>query len=475
MPKENSAGVRRREIVALGAAVAGGLAAGTRGNAAQRSPSGGEFLLRGGHVVSVDPTIGEIPRGDVHIRDGVIVAVRDGISAPGATVIDARDQIIMPGFVDTHWHMWTSMWRGMAADAADYFRYLRSMGEYYTVDDHYKAVLYAALEGVNAGITSCHNWAHGVRNFADLEAEMKALADSGLRARMGYVGVTRSGPTSAAYFRRALDWIAMNGQGRLSLSVLLDGATGDQFAALVRLGRELGLKTISGHGNLFAAPDLMGPEFLVTHGVGLTPEQIRVIAARGVKIGLCPGTDTLSGAGLPPVQALLSGGVPLSNISFTVDTTAQTPADPFESLRTLVAAGRMQQAGGSGDAAPGRPSPKWLLNYRQAVELGTLSGANVLGIADQTGSLTPGKRADVIMVRKDDINMLPASDTDPTMQLIQHAQPANVDTVFIDGRLRKRAGRLVGVEVRKVVAEVAAVQAALRQRAGAAGLPGTVR
>jgi cytosine/adenosine deaminase-related metal-dependent hydrolase len=461
-------GVRRREILALGAAAAGGLAAGARGNAAERSRSGGEFLVRGGQVVSVDPTIGELPRGDVHIRDGVIVAVRDGISAPGATVIDARGQIVMPGFVDTHWHMWTGTWRGMAADAADYFRYLGTMGQHYTVDDHYKSVLYAALEGINAGITSCHNWAHGVRNFADLEAEMKALADSGLRARMGYVGVTRSGPTSAADFRRALDWIATNGQGRLSLSILLDGAAGDQFAASVRLARELGLKTISSHGNLFAAPDLVGPEFLVTHGVGLTPEQIRIIAQRGVKVGLCPGTDTLSGAGLPPVQALLAGGVPLSNISFTVDSTAQTPADPFESLRILVAAGRMQQAAGSGDARPGRESPKWLLGYRQAIELGTLSGANVLGIADQTGSLTPGKRADVILVRKDDINMLPAANTDPTMQLVQHAQPSNVDTVFIDGRIRKRAGRLVGVDVRKVVADAAAVQDSVRQRAGAA-------
>ena len=172
------------------------------------------------------------------------------------------------------------------------------------------------------------------------------------------------------------------------------------------------------------------------------------------------------GAGLPPIHPLLAGGVPLENISFTVDVTAQTPADPFEMLRTLVNAGRIQQIGNTNLGAIAQANPEWQFSYRDALEFGTLSGANVLGIADQIGSLTPGKRADVIVIRTDDINMLPAPNTDPTMQLIQHGQPANVDTVFIDGQLRKQAGKLVGVDVRKVVADAAAAQAALRARAG---------
>jgi cytosine/adenosine deaminase-related metal-dependent hydrolase len=285
---------------------------------------------------------------------------------------------------------------------------------------------------------------------------------------MGYVGVTRTGVTSRADFERALDWIAQNGEGRLSLSMLLDGAN-DRFRDLVRLGRELRLKTITDHGGFMAFPDLVGPEFLLTHGTSLTTEQIAVIAQRGVKVGLCPGTDPLIGAGLPPILALLNGGVPLANLSFTVDVTAQSPADPFEMLRTLVNAGRIQQAASSSLTAIAQAGPAWRFSYRHAIELGTLSGANVLGIADQTGSLAPGKRADVIVVRKGDVNMMPAPDTDATMQLVQHAQPANVDTVFIDGRLRKQAGRLVGVDVGRVVADAAASQAAIRERARRAG------
>jgi cytosine/adenosine deaminase-related metal-dependent hydrolase len=463
-------GVTRRDAIALAAAGFGSLLT-TKHAYAQASPTAtpgaGEFLIRGGHVVSVDPAIGELARGDVHLRGGAIAAVGEEVDAPGATVIDARDMIVMPGFVETHWHMWNSIWRGIVNDATAYFQ-AQALAAHYTVDDHYNAVRYAALEAVSSGITTCHNWAHGVRDFADVEAEMRALVDSGLRARMGYVGVTRSGVTGRADFERALDWIARNGEGRLSLSMLLDGAN-DRFADLVRLGRELGLTTISDHGGFMAQPDLVGPEFLLTHGTSLTPEQIAFIAQRGVKVGLCPGTDPLIGAGLPPILALLDGGVPLANLSFTVDVTAQTPADPFEMLRTLVNAGRIQQAASSSLTAIAQARPDWRFSYRDAVELGTLSGANVLGIADQTGSLTPGKRADVIVVRKGDVNMMPAPDTDATMQLVQHAQPANVDTVFIDGRLRKQAGRLVGVDVAKVVADAAASQVAVRGRARQAG------
>ena len=106
-------GMTRREVLqTLGAAAVVGLA-GSAG-AAEPRPQGREYLIRGGQVVSVDGTIGDLPRGDVHLRDGVIVAVGPSIAAPRATVVDATNCVVMPGFVETHWHMWSSIWRGMA-------------------------------------------------------------------------------------------------------------------------------------------------------------------------------------------------------------------------------------------------------------------------------------------------------------------------------------------------------------------------
>ncbi len=468
---------RRQMLGTLGAAAAAvgvsGVAQGqtqTQGQVpaptARRTPPR-EFLLRGGRVLTVDPTLGDLPVGDVHIRDGVIVAVAPRVTAPGARVIDATGMLVLPGFVDTHFHMWNTIWRGMANDASEYFGFQR-LAANYTVDDHYLAVLYAGAEALSAGFTTTHNWAHGVRSYADLEAEMRALTTLGLRARQGYVGVVNRVATSADDLRRALAWIATNGQGRLSLSMLLDGA-GDQFASQVKVARELGLKTITDHGGFMAFPDLIGPDFLYTHGTALTAEQVALIARRGIKVGLCPGTDPMIGAGLPPIDRLITGGVPLANISMTLDVTAQTPADPFAMLRTLVNAGRIQQAGSGDLQGIARANTAWRFTYDDALRVGTLSGANVLGLADLTGSLTPGKRADVIMVRTSDPNMLPLGPSgNAAMQLIQHGLPSNVDTVFVDGVLRKRAGRLVGIDQAKLAADAAAAQLALRRRAGLA-------
>lgn len=472
MDRTRMKGVTRREVISLlGAAALGGAMPGDYAFAAQApNPQAGnaqgEFLIRGGHVMSMDAAVGNLTRADVHIRGGVIQAVGPNLSVPSAIVVDAVNRVVMPGFVETHWHMWNSVWRGLAEDATDYFR-MQSWAQHYTPQDHYTAVMYAALEAINSGITTVHNWAHGVRNYGDVEAELRALRDSGLRGRMGYVGVIGGVPTSAADLGKALGWIEANAPGRLSLSMLLDGAR-DHFATQVRLARELGLKTITDHGGFMAQPDLLGPEFLYTHGTSLTPEQIRLIAQRGIKVGLCPGTDPMIGAGLPPIHALLTGGVPLDNISITVDVTAQTPADPFEMLRTLVNAGRIQQMNSTSLGAIAQANPDWLFSYRDAIRVGTLGGANVLGVTDQVGSLTPGKRADVIVVRLTDVNMLPAADTDPAMQLIQHGQPDNVETVFIDGFIRKQAGRIVGLDVDRIMADAVALQMALRERA----LPG---
>jgi cytosine/adenosine deaminase-related metal-dependent hydrolase len=294
---------------------------------------------------------------------------------------------------------------------------------------------------------------------------MRALSTLGMRARMGYMGVIGGNPTSADDLRRALAWIAANGQGRLSLSMLLDGA-GRHFADQVRLARELGLRTITDHGGFLAFPDLIGPDFLYTHGTALTSEQIALIADRGIKVGLCPGTDPMIGAGLPPIDALRAAGVPLANISMTVDVNAQTPVDPFAMLRTLVNAGRIQQARMTNLQAIAQANLPWRLSYADALRIGTVSGANCLGLSDQTGSLTPGKRADVIMIRTTDPNMLPAPGANANFQLIQHGLPSNVDTVFIDGIVRKRGGTMVGLDLAKVGADAASVQAALRQRAG---------
>ena len=87
------------------------------------------------------------------------------------------------------------------------------------------------------------------------------------------------------------------------------------------------------------------------------------------------------------------------------------------------------------------------LTVKRLVQLATLDGAVDLGIADKTGSLTPGKRADIILVRTTDINMTPVGD--PYEALVSLAQPGNVDTVIVDGRILRRGGKFTEARSRQ--------------------------
>jgi 5-methylthioadenosine/S-adenosylhomocysteine deaminase len=405
------------------------------------------ILVRGGHVVTMDPALGDVPEGDVLIEDGRIVRVGKDLEAPGATVIDAARMIVMPGFVEVHWHMWTAIWRGLSHEAAGYFA-LHRLAPAYTPDDHYAAVRYAATEALNAGITTCHNWSHNLACHADADAECRALADSGIRARFGFG--RRVTPTSAPLVPEDLvplqSWMERHGQGRLDLGIVSQKT--ENFRAEVATARAMGLKTIAPHVDLSVGLDLLGPDVIFTHGPGTPAEFMALLARRKVKIGLCPSTDPLIGAGLPPLLQFLNGGVSFQDIGFSVDVTCQASADPFSAMRTMLQSARIAQKAGASFQqiifTPADPADETngLMMPRQMLELATINGARVLGLDHVTGSITPGKRADIILVRTDDVNMICASDVNPTFQLVQQGQPGNVDTVLVDGVVVKRHGRL---------------------------------
>ena len=153
-------------------------------------PDRGEYLVRGATVLSLDPKVGDLAQGDVHIRDGAIVAVAASIAAPpGATVIDASGMICMPGFVDTHWHLWTTVCRPvMRIDDAKlgYFPVSNALGRHYTPEDSYRSVRLGLMEAISAGATTVHNWAHNVRSPEHADAELRAMRDMGMRGRFAY-------------------------------------------------------------------------------------------------------------------------------------------------------------------------------------------------------------------------------------------------------------------------------------------------
>lgn len=421
----------------------------------------GRYVLRGGRVLTMDSSLDRPEVCDVLVDGGVIEAVGDELPAAGAEVIDARNMIVMPGFVEVHWHMWNSIWRGLSHDAPGYFG-LHRLAPLYTAEDHYNAVRYAATEAINAGVTTCHDWANALRGPEDDIAEARALADSGIRARLGLgrLGGPSRKPIGADEIAAAQAWLDENADGLIDLGVVCHDA--DTFREEVVASRAAGLKTVAPHANLAGVLDLLGPDFIFTHGPGTPAEFMQLLAARGVKIGLCPSTDPLIGAGLPPLLQFLQAGVSLADIGISVDVTCQTPVDPFAAMRTVMFSGRIAKMNGASFEqiifTPGDPEDhtNGLVMPRQMLEMATINGANVLGLGAITGTLTPGKRADLIMIRTDDINMLPVEESDAAFQLVQHGQVANVDTVMVDGRILKRGGKLIGVDPRNIASAAAA-------------------
>jgi cytosine/adenosine deaminase-related metal-dependent hydrolase len=436
-------------------------------------PPRGEFVIRGANVLTMDPGIADLATGDVHVRDGAIVAVAARIDAPNAQVVDGRGMICMPGFVDTHWHLWTSLFRPFVradVDQVGYFPVSNRLGQLMTPEDSYRSVLLGTAEALSAGVTTVHNWAHNVRSPEHADAELSAMRDAGIRGRFAYgpaQGMPDDQPMDMAGVARVKrDW--MPGGGLLTLGICSRniGAMSIGGAARGTLtidmakkdwggARALGLPiTVHTSGPspimLLEEAGLLGPDVQLVHPLLTTPEERAILKARGVSYSTAPTGEARRpfSVGVIQLGELLESGV---KVSLSTDHTTNYNCDPFVAMRILFALHQHR----IGNKVP--------VTVKRLVQLATLDGAVDLGIADRTGSLTPGKRADIILVRTTDINMAPVGD--PYEALVSLAQPVNVDTVMVDGRILRQAGKFTALDHVKVVREAQEAAAALRSRA----------
>src|SRR5436190_2772439 len=138
-------------------------------------------LVRGGMVVSMDPAVGDLPRGDVLIEDGRIAAVATTLATTGAEVVDATGKIVLPGFVDTHRHTWQTAFRGVGADWT--FGQYRvavhgTLGPHYRPEDVYLGNLLGRIEAIGSGVTTLLDWFHRADRPENADAAIQALRDA---------------------------------------------------------------------------------------------------------------------------------------------------------------------------------------------------------------------------------------------------------------------------------------------------------
>ena len=429
------------------------------------------IVIRHGHVLTMDPELGDIAHGDVLIQGSQIAAVGPGLAAPGAAEIDARGMIVAPGLVDTHWHLWNTLLRSMSDGGAGYFRVTVGLGLLFGPDDVYQGTRLGCAEAINSGITTVHDWCHNLRSPGHADAALRALAGSGLRARFSYGYAAGHGNDQlmdlaglAALHR---DWAAWSAGGRLTLGMAWRGPGGSNPAMRVppavyqqeiAAARDLGLpvtvhacgpRTACGQIATLAGAGLLGPDLQVVHANCASDAEVAALAEAGCPVSVSPFSELLIGYGLPRTADLLAAGLP---VGLSVDSTALTGnADMFAIMK-------LTQGLVNADAAD-----EFAMTARQALALGTIEGARSLGLGAVTGSLTPGKQADLILVDTGAPNL--GVFTDPAQMLVAAAQPANVHTVLCGGRFLKRDGALVTLDPVEIAAAARAALAGVRARA----------
>jgi 5-methylthioadenosine/S-adenosylhomocysteine deaminase len=435
-------------------------------------PARGVYLIRNAHVMTMEPGTGDIPGGDVHVRDGAIVAVGKNLDAPGAAVIDGDGMIVLPGLVETHWHMWNTLLRSMSGEKPEhgYFRTVGMLGRVYTADDMYQGTRLSAAEAVNSGMTFVHSWCHNIRSPEYAEADIRALCESGLRARFSYgwmQGHKNEETIDLADLERLKrDWSKYSNDGLIHLGMAWRGQGGNNPATAVpaeiytkevEAARRLGLpitvhasgsRPVIGQVDRIGKANLLAKDIQVIHANMATKEEIAALKAAGASVSLSPFSELRIGFGMPQTGTLIAAGIP---IGLSIDTTVLSGnADMFAIMKATQ------------NIENGLSENEFKLTARRTLELATLEGARSMGVDDQIGSLKPGKRADLILVSTRDVNM--GVFTDPAHMLVTAAQPSNVDTVMVDGRILKRNGKLTAVDTRAIVADAGTALAGIRKR-----------
>lgn len=431
-------------------------------------PARGEFVVRGAHVLSMDDRIGDFPVGDVHVRDGAIVAVAASVNAPAAQVIDGKGMICMPGFVDTHWHHWTNILRPVMRQddpKLGYFPVTAGLGVHYAPEDSYHSGRIGLAEALSAGVTTTQNWAHNVRSPKHADAEMRAMRDSGLRGRFAYGNPVRDPndkPMDIADLARAKrDWTGKDNMLTLAIcsrsvdsanAATRGGISPDMAKKEWGAARDLGLPITmhtSGKGaiKILNEVGLLGRDLQLVHPLNTDEEDRALLAKHGVSYSTSPIGEARRPGDLQ-FDEMLEAGVKLS---MSIDHITTYDCDCFVCMRMLYT------------LSTHRFGDKRKVTTKRLVQLATIDGARDLGFGDITGSLTPGKRADLILIRANGPNMAPLGD--PYDALVTMAQPANIDTVVADGRILRRKGEFTALDFDKLVREASDALAALKVRA----------
>jgi len=428
----------------------------------------GRALIKGGTIVTMDPKIPDLSTGDVLVDGGRIAAVGMSLQSAGAEVIDASGSIVMPGFIDAHHHMWLGVMRRMMPDVDDLFAYIdivaEKLGAHYRPLDMYLSTKLTAVASLDAGVTTIIDACHSSRSPGHTDAALDALDDAGIRA-LHMVGAAMDKKAPTAHLpgdlkRLAEDW----NQGAGLVRVGLFGQLKLDWWAVAR---DLEMRVLTEFigdlarlGPEFAKPGVLGPHNIFNHCTRVPQETWKMFADAGVNITVNPRSDALFGFDdetFAYQQAIDHGLTP----ALGIDLDTAFGGDLFGEMHALFGQQRSAMRYRRFRGEENVPTP---ISVEAVLKAATVNGARAAGLESEVGTLTPGKQADIITVRTNGVAVFPVSNAIGT--IVQAVERSDVDTVMVAGEIRKRAGKLVGVDVAKLAADVAVARDYLLEASG---------
>lgn len=402
------------------------------------------IVIRGGCVLTMGAKTPNFAEADVLIEDGRVRDVGQGLRHRDAEVIDATDTVVMPGFIDAHRHTWQTLLRNLGSPPAS----METVGEAHNPDDIYAATLVGLLSAAQAGITTLVDWADIPRGDDFADAALQAHSDSGIRTVFVASPPEWAGSSEleAQDLKRITQRIA-DGNGLTTAAFGSGRSVGigslADIASDWSMARELGLH-IHAHAGRSAADegaiaalaqkDLLGGDVTLIHCSYASGEDLDAIAASGTSVVLTPSTEMTDGMGAPPIQALIDRKI---RPGLGVDTDREAPGDILAQMRATIS---LQHATYFDLRLAGKAGLPNLMTTREVIRHGTVDGARSVGLADVTGSLEPGRFADIVVLRTDRPNIIPIND--PIGAVVWGMDTSNVDSVLVGGQPILRNGAL---------------------------------
>lgn len=430
------------------------------------------ILIKQGAVIISENNQLQAITADVLVRNDKIVKIAKEIHHPSANMeIDAKGMIVMPGFVDTHRHLWETAFKGVAGNWT-LMEYLNGMlggiAPLFEPEDVYIGNLLGALEAINSGITTVFDWSHIMNTTEHTKAAIRALKDSGIRAKFGY-GTPGTSVWEWFYessLKHPLEAKTIREKYLPSDNELVTMALairGPEYSTMevtehdILLGRELDL-LISMHigGGTFGPKyngvqklleaNLLGPDLNFAHANTISENDFKRLAENQCTISVCPEVELQMGLGLPATGKAAENKMVCG---LGVDVVTATSGNMFDQMKIALQAERAIQ--NEKLYRQGEMPKKLTITDGDIFKMATIGGAKTIGLSHKTGSIEVGKQADIILIDTRNISLSPSAN--PISTVVLYAKEDHVNTVMVAGKILKRNGKLLNTGLPELLKE----------------------